>query len=165
MQTEFWFVFYTKARWEKRVFDILTKFGFEAFLPLVKELHQWTDRKKLVEVPLFRSYIFVKAQESQIQDILKIPGIAWSIRQEGTPSYLRNKDKELIERALDSGYQINEESVDEFLVGDRVKVQQGPLSGLSGAVIKGQKDQLLIRIDSLDKVIRVLLPAGIISKN
>ncbi len=147
------------------MFEYLERFEFKPFLPKIKELHQWSDRKKMVEVPLFRSYIFVKARESQIPEILEIPGIAWVIRHGGRAAVLRQSDKDLIELTLRAGYQISEVNENEFVPGDHVKIGQGPLNGLSGEVLKGEKDQILIRIESLDKVIRVQLPAGILTKN
>ena len=57
-----WFAIYTKPKAEKKVFDQLVKYNFEAFLPLKKEIHRWKDRLKKVEVPLFNSYVFVKVE-------------------------------------------------------------------------------------------------------
>ena len=55
-----WFVIYTRSRFEKKIYQELLKINIESYLPLQKKLKQWSDRKKWVEEPLFRSYIFVK---------------------------------------------------------------------------------------------------------
>ena len=55
-----WFAVYTKSRNEKKVYERLIDEGYEAYLPLQKRLKQWSDRKKWVEEPLLRSYVFVK---------------------------------------------------------------------------------------------------------
>ncbi len=159
-----WLVFYTKARWEKKVYSNLSRFGFEAFLPLVKELHQWSDRKKKVEVPLFRSYIFVQAELSKIEEILKVPGIAWNIRLDSKPAILRDSDKVLLEKALEAGYQLSESSNENFEIDEEVEVTQGPLQGIKGRVLKEGSQQLLIRVESLDKSIKVQIPKEYLKK-
>ena len=159
-----WLVFYTKARWEKKVYSNLGRFGFKAFLPLVKELHQWSDRKKKVEVPLFRSYIFVQTDFSKVEEVLKVPGIAWNIRMDSKPAVLRDTDKDLLEKALETGYQLTESLTENFEVGEEVEVTQGPLQGIKGRVLKGGNQQLLIRVESLDKSIKIQIPKDFLKK-
>ena len=53
-----WYAFVTRPRHEKRVKQYLDGSGFENYLPLHKQMHQWKDRKKYVEVPLFSCWIF-----------------------------------------------------------------------------------------------------------
>ena len=57
-----WIAVYTKPRHEKTVENELLKKGFEVYLPILKERRKWSDRKKWVEFPLFRSYIFVRTE-------------------------------------------------------------------------------------------------------
>ena len=66
-----WFAIYTRPRAEKKVKEQLLKIDIETFLPLRKELRQWKDRKKWVEVPLFTSYIFVRIQVKEYYEIIK----------------------------------------------------------------------------------------------
>ena len=58
--TKKWYAIYVKSRHEKVIFSELQKKGIESSLPLMTTIRQWSDRKKKVEVPLFRSYLFVK---------------------------------------------------------------------------------------------------------
>ena len=62
-----WFAIYVKSRCEKKVNEQLEDIGVESFLPLITRVKQWSDRKKKVEEPLFRSYLFV-----HISDIIII---------------------------------------------------------------------------------------------
>ena len=55
-----WYALYTKSRNEKKAHSALVSSGIDSFLPLIKNLKQWSDRKKWVEEPLFRSYLFVQ---------------------------------------------------------------------------------------------------------
>ena len=92
LEERHWFVFYTKSRQEKKVQELLTRRGYEVFLPLEKVMRQWSDRKRTVEVPLFNSYIFVSVLAHQIQEVLQVPGIAWNIRHNGKPAVLYPKE-------------------------------------------------------------------------
>ena len=59
-----WYAVHTRSRHEKLVAERLQERGMTAFLPLVKETHRWSDRKKTVELPLFSCYIFVRMAEA-----------------------------------------------------------------------------------------------------
>ncbi len=59
-----WFAIYTRPRWEKKVHILLMQKGIESYCPLNKVRRRWSDRIKLVEEPLFKSYVFVKTDEA-----------------------------------------------------------------------------------------------------
>ena len=58
-----WFVVYTRPRWEKKVHSLLTAKSIESYCPLHKVRRKWSDRIKLVEEPLFKSYVFVRVED------------------------------------------------------------------------------------------------------
>lgn len=161
-----WYVFYTKSRQEKKVKDLLEKQGFEVFLPLHKVMRQWSDRKKKVEVPLFNSYIFVRDHEYRIADILKNPGVAWNIRHNGKPAVLREDEFQLIRRFITTGYFMEASGeVASFAIGDRAKIIDGPLAGLSGTLTGEDKNQRFnILLEGIQQVIQVQIPAALLAK-
>src|SRR3954470_7542837 len=55
-----WYALHTRARHERVAEHRLREQGMETFLPTVRETHRWSDRKKVVEVPLFSCYVFVR---------------------------------------------------------------------------------------------------------
>jgi transcription antitermination factor NusG len=63
-----WHVIYTKSKWEKKVDSLLLQRGFESWCPVQKKERQWSDRKKIIEEPLFRSYVFVKAAKEEVAE-------------------------------------------------------------------------------------------------
>ena len=71
----YWFAVYTKPRWEKKVARLLDEQGIENYCPLNKVVKQWSDRKKVVLEPLFKSYVFVRVAEEQKWELKKINGI------------------------------------------------------------------------------------------
>ncbi len=70
-----WYAIYTKSRNEKKLATNLKARGIEVYLPLLKTLKQWSDRKKWVEIPLFRSYLFVHILDKEYLDVLQTDGV------------------------------------------------------------------------------------------
>jgi transcription termination/antitermination protein NusG len=161
-----WYVFYTKSRQEKKVRDLLDKSGYEVFLPMQTVMRQWSDRKKKVEVPLFNSYIFVREQDHRIAEILKTPGVAWNIRHNGKPAILREEEFQLIHRFINTGYFLEATGeVESFQVGDRAKIIDGPLAGITGILTGQDKNQRFsILLEGIQQVIQVQLPASLLTR-
>ncbi|MGE0588544.1 MAG: UpxY family transcription antiterminator [Cyclobacteriaceae bacterium] len=153
-----WFVFYTKSRHEKKVKDLLEKRGFEVFLPTHKVLRQWSDRKKKVEVPLFNSYIFVNTEEHKVVDVLQVPGVSWTIRHNGKPAVLHEREYELINRFLETGLTLEIFATPELETGDKVKVVDGPLRGMYGMLVATTEgNRFVVALESIGQSMRVLL--------
>jgi transcription termination/antitermination protein NusG len=161
-----WFVFYTKARHEKKVRELLTKAGYEVFLPLQKVMRQWSDRKKKVEVPLFNSYIFVNAFEHQLNDVLQIPGVSWKIMYNGKPAVLRDEEYTIIQRFISSGLFIETSAIPDSLAPlDKVKVMDGPLAGMEGILLGMANDQkFTVALEGINQIIKVEIQSLLLKK-
>ena len=70
-----WHVIYTKSKWEKKTADVLMQHGVESWCPVQKKERQWSDRKKIIEEPLFRSYVFVKISQTERVKVLETNGV------------------------------------------------------------------------------------------
>jgi len=70
-----WHVIYTKSKWEKKVDELLMQSGFESWCPVKMEERKWSDRKKIIYTPLFRSYVFVKASKADYTKLLSTMGV------------------------------------------------------------------------------------------
>ena len=70
-----WYAIYTRPRAEKQVCQRLVEQGIEAYLPIRKTMRQWSDRKKMVEVPLFTSYVFVHIDRRFYDDVVRTHGV------------------------------------------------------------------------------------------
>lgn len=134
-----WYVFYTKSRHEKKVYERLTEDGFEVYLPLWKRMKQWSQRMKQVEEPVFKSYIFIRTMEKHIYEILGDPSIVKIIRFQGQPATISEKHLELIQKFIANNIEVNLTS--EFKVGQQVKINGGAFIGLNGVIheIRGKK--------------------------
>ena len=71
-----WFPVYTNPRAEKKAYQALVGKGIETYLPLHRHLKQWSDRKKWVEEPFIKSYLFVHIREHEQANILMTRGIS-----------------------------------------------------------------------------------------
>ena len=98
-----WYALYTKSRTEKKVYQLLTEKGIDTYLPLIKTLKQWSDRKKWVEEPLFRSYIFIKITEKERLNAIRTDGVVRMITFQGKPVSIPNKQIEAVRAYINEG--------------------------------------------------------------
>src|SRR5271156_6842286 len=98
-----WYAVYTRHQHEKTVAQILTVKGFEAFLPLYQVRRRWQDRVKLLSLPLFPCYVFLKGGLERRLDIMTTPGIYALVSNAGQPAAIPLAEIEAIRRGVESG--------------------------------------------------------------
>jgi len=153
-QNKKWIAVYTKPRHEKTVEKELLKKEFEVYLPLLKQRRKWSDRKKWVEFPLFRSYIFVKTEIKNALFVLQTLGVVKVVKFGGEVAVIQNDSIQAIKLMIEGGYM--PEATDYFVKGDPVEVKDGPLKGLVGEVIRvDNHDRLLVRVDAIQHSVSV----------
>ena len=86
-----WYVLYTKSRFEKSVSEKLGLLGIEVYCPILKRKKLWSDRWKLVEEPLFRSYCFVQLEDKDKDNVFNVPGVVRYVYHCGRPAIIREK--------------------------------------------------------------------------
>lgn len=147
-----WYAVQTRSRFEKVVRAELTSSGIENYFAAVMEAHQWKDRKKLVEQPVFPGYVFVRLPEQEacrIQ-VLRTNGVVRILGIGGAIEPIPDQDIDSIRRLLSSGAKCYPHP---FLrEGSRVRVRRGPLRDVEGLLIrvKGQ-DRLVISVELLSQ--------------
>jgi len=153
-----WFAIYTNPRAEKQVRDRLMEAGVEVFLPLQKTYRIWSDRKKLVEVPLLSSYVFVKVTPLEFPKVYQSSGVVRFITFEGQPASIPQNQIDNLRLLINSDTEI-EVTSEKFAQGDFVEVIRGSLVGLTGELIKtGTHSRVVVRIDRLDQNLIVNIP-------
>jgi len=159
-----WYAAYTKPRNEKKVYDRLVSAGIETYLPLQKRLKQWSDRKKMVEEPLFRSYIFVKISQKEYYTVLNTAGLVRYITFEGKAVPIPENQIDQIKQLLEQNVEV--EAIDEKLEpGTMVEIKFGSLMGLEGELIEHHgKKKVIVRIEHISHSLLVTLPSGYIAK-
>ncbi|HEX6558510.1 MAG TPA: UpxY family transcription antiterminator [Longimicrobiales bacterium] len=153
-----WYACYTRARHEKQVEHLLRQRGYESYLPLVPQLRQWKDRKKLVEFPLFPSYVFGRFTLKELHGILTTPGISTIVRANGYPTPIPERDILNVQRFAQAISQTGIETAQRpFLVeGQWVKVMEGPFEGVEGVVIeqRGRK-RVLVGVEAIGQGLEI----------
>jgi transcription antitermination factor NusG len=145
-----WYAIYCKSRYEKKISLELTAKGIENYVPVKNEVHQWSDRKKRVEVPVLPNYIFVKTDNSQFYRILKIYGVRCFICFDRGPEPIPEKQIMNFKNFLESVGQEVEISYEKFAKGDLVEITEGSMKGIIGEVVEYRgKKNLLIRLETV----------------
>ena len=122
-----WIAVYTKPRHEKIVKKELLNKGFGVYLPTLKKKRKWSDRKKWVEFPLFKSYIFVLTEIKDALFILQTIGVVRIVKFGEEIAVINNKNIKAIKLMIENGY--SPTAIDYFEKGESVEVKEGPLKG------------------------------------
>ncbi len=152
-----WHVIYTKSKWEKKVDDLLMQKGFESWCPVQKQERQWSDRKKIIEVPLFRSYVFIKASKEDYTKILSTIGVVNFLYFERKPAIIRDVEIEEIRKYLGMSTTSSIQIVDmaNIPAQTKVSINQGLFMGQRGEVVKSGKKSVFVRLESINMMMIV----------
>ncbi len=143
-----WIAIYTKSRHEQIVINELSKKDIESFCPMFKERRQWSDRKKWVHFPLFRSYVFARIHLKENIFVLQTIGVNKIVKFQNKISIIPDQVINDIKNIVDGGYKIQQ--VDYFIKGDEVSVVSGPLKGINGIIqeLKGDS-RLIMKVEAI----------------
>ena len=153
-----WYALYVKSRTEKKVSVELSYLEIEHYLPLQKVLKQWSDRKKWVEEPLFRSYIFVNITQAEYFKVLNVFGAVKYISFEGKAVIVPNQQIEAIRFYLNEK---DPEKTDDlhWEKGQKVEVVSGSLTGLVGELVEVRgKHKVSIEIEAVGSALLLQIP-------
>jgi transcription antitermination factor NusG len=143
-----WYAVYTKPRCEKKVSDLLSKNEIENYCPLNRVQKQWTDRKKIIYEPLFKSYVFVKISQNEQLTVRKTQGILNFVYWLNKPAVIRNEEIDIIKRFLNEYTCLKLEKA-EVNVNDIVRITTGPFMEQEGRIISIKNKTVRIMLPSL----------------
>lgn len=159
-----WYPVYTNSRAEKKALEALLNKGFEAYLPLHRQLKKWSDRKKWVEEPFIKSYIFVNIAEHEQADILMTKGISRFLYFSGKPASMPDRQITDLQLLMASPYEL-EITEANLQPGEKVIIKAGPLKGMTGEVVSNRSQkQLILRLESIGCAIIVHVTASYIER-
>lgn len=148
-----WYVLYTAARAEKQVEQQLKADGIEVYLPLHLSPRRWSDRVKMIEVPLFSSYIFVRTTDQILRMLPKMTGISRIVFYNGQPAVVKDKEIVSIKEFL-----INANGKEcEFVIDDEVHIIAGPMKDVKGKIRKMTGDYLILELEQLGIHVKIKL--------
>jgi transcription antitermination factor NusG len=155
-----WFAVYTKPRWEKKVNARLIEKGIESWCPVQKKQRIWSDRKKIIEDPLFKSYVFVHINDDEKIAVLSTNGVVQFLHFLRKPAVIRDEEIELIRSyLLEKNAVITVENLNRFEENNKVVIRKGVFMDIEGTVIKGGTKKIYVRLESLDQLLIVEFPA------
>lgn len=143
-----WHAVYTKPRWEKKVFTRFEEKGITAYCPLNKIRRRWTDRYKIVNEPLFKSYVFVQVEEEQMRKVRLIPGVVNFVYWNGKPAIIKQEEIQTIKRFLNEYDYVMAEPLN-LALNQRVKIMSGVLMDEEGVVVRSEKNKVQVILQSL----------------
>jgi transcriptional antiterminator NusG len=165
-QMQSWRVVYVSSRQEKAVAMRLEQQSIEAYVPLLRKLQRWSDRRKWVEFPLFHGYVMVKPDARQFDKVLQTPGVVAYVRFNGQAAVVREEEIKIIRQLVTFGYDLESVGIEPGTPeGTAVRVVQGPLKGCTGIVVQCEKGtDFQISLEGFRQGIRVRLPSGYLER-
>jgi transcription antitermination factor NusG len=151
--TRKWLAVYTRPRWEKKVNNLLIEKGLESYCPLNKVRRKWSDRMKIVEEPLFKSYVFVKVSDEDRSAVRMTPGAINFVYWQGKPAVIKEKEIVAIKRFLDEYENVEARSSADLKVNQRVRITNGSLMDQEGKVMDLRHKTARVAIDSLGYIL------------
>jgi transcription antitermination factor NusG len=144
------------ARHEKRVAAQFEEKHVCTFLPLLCQVHRWSDRRVNVEVPMFSCYAFVRMVQTVEErlKVLRTPGVLGFVGSERQGTPIPDEQIESLKIAIS-------ENIRCFLhpfvnVGRRVRIRGGSLDGVEGMLVrKGGDQSLVVSVELLHRSISI----------
>jgi transcriptional antiterminator RfaH len=154
-----WYLIYTKPRHEKKVHTRLSELNINSFLPMRKEVSMWHDRKKIVDKPLFPSYVFIHLNDMKdYYDGMDADGTLYYVKSGKQVARVNNDVVDSIKLAVSQAKDI-EVSTGYFQPGHKLVITEGALTGLSCEVVEYESSQkLLVRVDLLQRNVLLTMP-------
>jgi len=153
---ERWFAVHTHARHEKVVAHAIREQGIASFLPLVKQVRRWSDRRKVVEFPLFGCYVFAKLvpKNDQRMRVLRTSGVLGFVGTHGMGIPIPDDQIEAVRILVEQQLPVCSHP---FLnIGQRVRIRSGALAGIEGILVSRTGEQsLVISIDAIQRSLKV----------
>jgi len=161
LQLEPWYAVYTKHHHEKTASELLAGKGFEVFLPLYRAERRWKDRNKVVSLPLFPGYLFLRTSLGRRVEILRTPGVFWLVESAGRPCEVPDLEIEALRRVTESPARI---APHRFLkCGDAVRIREGALAGIEGILTRVRnRYRVVLSVELLQKSIAVEVEASLL---
>jgi transcription antitermination factor NusG len=152
-----WLAAYTRPRHEEKVKQYCDERGIETFLPCHQSWRRWSDRRKLLQMPLFPSYVFLRPQlQQQRQRAVQAPGFLWFVHNSEGPITVDQHELAAIRVALGNGLKLD--PLPNIAVGDAVEITRGALRGFRGFLLCKEDGVVSLRVSAVHGAVRVTLP-------
>ena len=147
-----WYVLYVQSRKEKKVAEMLQEMKVEVYCPHIKEIRQWSDRKKTIESPLFKSYVFVRLQDRERQLVFGVPGVVRYLFWLGKPAVVRDEEIQAIKKWLEED-EVEEITLSKLVPGDELHIKNGILKNQKAVIQEVGKTRIRLVLAGLGVVV------------
>jgi transcription antitermination factor NusG len=158
-----WYAIHTRHQHEKTIGHHLQQLGFDVFVPLYRAVHQWKDRRKQLDLPLFPCYVFFAGDLSRRFEILNTPGVFSLVASAGKPAIIPQAELEAVRTAAAIPERV--EPHDYWQCGERVRIMGGAMAGLEGLVAR-KKDsvRVVLSVEILCRSVAVEVPETLLER-
>ncbi len=158
VNNKYWLAFYTRPRHEFTARTDILHMGIEVYLPVVTVMKKWSDRKKRVTEPLFKSYIFAYCNEAERLRIVQSKSIVTTVFYNGKPAHVPDWQIEGVRRMLEGNEEVK--IVEGIKEGVRIKITDGPFAGVEGVIYSTGNNEkyVAVSLDILNRSVIAKLP-------
>jgi transcription antitermination factor NusG len=158
-----WYALYTRHQHEKAVTQVLSRKGFEILLPLYESVRRWKDRTKVLSLPLFTCYVFLKGGLERRWEVLNTPGIYELLSTGGQPIAIPTAEIDAIQQVMKSGLRLEPHRL--LKIGERVRIKRGPLADLQGLLVRKKNVyRLVISVEMLGRAAAVEVDSFLVER-
>jgi transcription termination/antitermination protein NusG len=143
-----WYALYVRSRWEKKVSELLDAKQIENYCPIQRLERHWSDRKKIILEPLFKSYVLVRLAPKAHIPVLQTDGVIGFVTFQGKPAVIRDEEIDTVKQFLQDHDHIQVERID-VNVNDEVTIIHGPLMQQTGQVMEINNRMVKVMLPSL----------------
>jgi transcription termination/antitermination protein NusG len=143
-----WYALYVRSRSEKKVSETLDAKQIENYCPIQRIERNWSDRKKIILEPLFKSYVLVRLAPKAHIPVLQTDGVIGFVTFQGKPAVIRDEEIDIVKQFLQDYEHIQVERID-VNVNDEVTIVHGPLMQQTGQVMEVNNRMVKVMLPSL----------------
>lgn len=148
-----WYIAYTYSKAERKALEKMENMGVSSFLPLHKVVRNWSDRRKIIEVPLFPNYIFIYTSASHMHELLKLKELIRYVTFDGKAATV--EDDLIVSLKKMAGHDV-EVSTFSYVPGTSVRIEEGPFTGVEGVLVRQNgTNRLVVQIQALQRLVSV----------
>lgn len=154
-----WWALYTRHQHEKTVANMLSAKGFEVFLPLYQSARRWKDRNKVIDLPLFPCYVFVRGGLDRRLQVVTTPGVHMILFHGEHVAIIPEAEIHAIQKAVVGSFRVEPHP---FLkCGERVRVTRGSLEGVEGILVRKKNlYRLVLSVDMMAQSVAIEIDAA-----
>lgn len=160
-----WLVVYTRPKWEKKVDRLLKSQEIRSYCPVKRITSQWSDRKKIIDLPLFSGYVFVWVSQQEEYKVKQTLGVLNFVYYMAKPAVIRDSEIERISQLLELDADCEIIDAGHISAGDRIRVKSGIFYNREGTVIRVQGKNVLMVFDNLNCALVSSIPKSNIVLN